>query len=440
MRLKKQLLKLRGGVYPQYNKHLTSDKPIEICKASETIVIPMQQHLGVPCKPLVSVGDKVALGQRIGEPAGYVSAPIHSSVSGIVKEIGFMPHPIFGESLAVKIANDFEDSVCEIDKPKSLDELTPEEIKALVLSSGIVGLGGATFPTHVKLSPPHGKIIDTFVLNGTECEPYLTSDNRIMIEKPEAILTGMRAMMKSLGVSTGLVVIEDNKPEAIVAMNRAASRFSGIEVMPLKTVYSQGAEKQIIKTALGREVPSGKLPMDVGVVLNNVATALSVANVLSTGIPLIERVITVSGGGIVTPKNLLVRIGTSYECCIEKCGGLKSKPYKIISGGPMMGMSQSSLLTPVIKGTTGIIVFEDGENCYPKESNCIRCATCFKVCPVSLMPMMIHAHAFKGNFAATKSYRPLDCIECGCCSYACPSKIPLLQSISVAKRKLTAKP
>lgn len=436
MGLVKQLLRLKGGVYPPYQKHLTDDKSFTKCNIPNTVTIPMQQHIGAPCKPLVKVGDRVKMGQKIGQPAGFVSSPVHSSVSGNIKEIGNFPHPLFGESLAVLIENDFLDELDEGVMPKNFDELSAEDIKGIILEAGIVGMGGATFPTHVKLAPAKGKVIDTFIINGTECEPYLTADHRLMLEEPDRIVFGMQALMKALGVTKGFVAIEDNKNDSVESMLRATAKISGIDVVALKTKYSQGAEKQVIKSALGREVPSRGLPMDVGVVVNNVATAVAVATAITTGMPLIERGLTVSGSGITEPKNLLVRIGTSFEEVIKHCGGINGTIGKVISGGPMMGISQFTLKAPVIKGTTGILVFKKGENPYPAELPCIRCANCMKVCPAYLMPMMIHAYSFKGNYEAAQKYRAMDCIECGCCSYGCPAKIPLLQSIIAAKNRL----
>lgn len=439
MALLKQLVKLKGGVYPSYQKHLTDNKAVEKCDIPNTVTIPMQQHIGLPCKPVVKIGDHVRMGQKIGQITGYVSLPVHSSVSGTVKEIGYFPHSSLGESLAVLIENDFADELDDNVIPKKIDALSALEINSLILEAGIVGMGGATFPTHVKLSPGNGKRIDTFVINGTECEPYLTSDHRLMIEEPEIIVFGMIGMMKALGVSKGIIAIEDNKNDAVEIMLKATAKVSGIDVVVLKTKYSQGAEKQIIKSALNREVPSGGLPMDVGVVVNNVATAAAVATAITTGMPLIERRLTISGSGVAEPKNLLVRLGTSFDEVIKYCGGINGSIGKVISGGPMMGMAQFTLKAPVIKGTTGILVFKKGENTYPTELPCIRCANCMRVCPVFLMPMMIHAFSFSGNYEAANKYRALDCIECGCCSYGCPSKIPLLQSINVAKIRINAK-
>jgi len=437
--LLKQLVRLKGGVYPPYRKHLTHDKLIEKCNAPSIVTVPMQQHIGSPCKPLVKVGDHVKMGQRIGQPVGFISAPVHSSVSGIVKEIGNFVHPSHGESLAVLIENDYLDELDESVKPKNLEGLSTENIKAAVLDAGIVGMGGAGFPTHVKLAPVNGKIIDTYIINGTECEPYLTADHRLMLEEPDKIVFGMRAMMKALGVSKGIIAIEDNKNNAVESMLRASANLPGIDVVALKTKYSQGGEKQIIKSVLNREVPSGGLPMDVGVVVNNVATGFAVANALIMGMPLIERRLTVAGSGVSEPKNLLVRIGTSFEEVIKHCGGFDGDIEKLISGGPMMGMAQFTLNAPVIKSTTGILVFKKGENTYPTELPCIRCANCYRVCPVFLMPMMIHSYSFKGDFDTAQKFRTLDCIECGCCSFGCPAKIPLLQSIVAAKNKINSK-
>jgi len=431
-----KLLTFIGGVHPPHSKGSTEDKPVVACPAPDLIIIPMQQHIGAPCEPLVKVGDLVKMGQKIGEPRGYVSAPVHSSVSGRVKAIEHRPHPAGGQVLSVVIENDGMDTLDETVVPRSVDSLSASELKSIVLEAGLVGMGGAAFPAHVKLSPPPEKKIDTVILNGAECEPYLTSDYRLMLEDPASIVDGLRFIMKILGVEKGFIGIEDNKPKAIKAMGEAIGANSGIQLVPLKTKYPQGAEKQLIHAVTRRQVPSGGLPMDVGVVVHNVGTASAVSRAVRKGMPLIERIVTVSGGAVREPKNLLVRIGTSFKDVVEFCGGFAGEPAKIISGGPMMGIAQYTLEVPVIKGTSGILLMNAEQARIPEPGLCIRCGRCVSVCPIHLMPLTLSANALNGNFDACENLHALDCIECGCCSFTCPAARPLLQSIRVAKKEI----
>lgn len=438
MALLNQIFKLKGGVYLQYNKELTEHKPIEICTVPKVLYIPMQQHIGIAAKPLVKAGDRVLMGQKIGESAGFISANIHSSVSGKVKDVGLYPHPGIGESLAVVIENDFADTFENQILQRTISQFSIEELKSIISEAGIVGMGGAGFPTHVKITPPKHNKIDTFIVNGTECEPFLTADHRLMLEEPKLIVSGVEVFMKVLGIDKAIIAIEDNKKDVVNSLIDATTKNQGIDVIVLKTKYSQGGEKQLIKSVLDREVPSGKLPMDVGVVVNNVATVAAVAEAVLYGTPLYKRRLTVSGSGVSAPKNLLVRIGTTLDDVISYIGGLNEQIDKVISGGPMMGLAQFSLKAPIIKTTTGMLLFNKGDNSYPQESACIRCANCMSVCPAFLMPMMLHAYSFKGKFDEAQKYNALDCIECGCCSYGCPAKIPLLQSIVVAKSRINS--
>lgn len=429
-----KVFRFKGGVHPPHGKENTQDKAVERMQAPKLVYIPLQQHIGAPCEPLVKPGDRVKLGQKIGQPKGFVGAPVHASVSGIVKEIRQVPHPAMGQGLAVVIENDGMDERDESVTPKNLDSLSVEELKGLILEAGIVGMGGAAFPTHVKLSPPKDKKIDVVILNGAECEPYLTADHRLMVENPGDVVDGLKVIMKVLGVERGYIAIEDNKPDAVRAISDAVKSVPGAKVVPLKTKYPQGAEKQLIYAVTGRQVPSGGLPMDVGVVVNNVGTAAAIARAIKTGMPLIERIVTVTGGGVAQPKNLLVRIGTTFKDVIDACGGLAGQPAKVISGGPMMGIAQYTLDVPVIKGTSGILVLTRREAEMPEPGPCIRCGRCVEACPMRLMPLLISAYALKGNYDSSEKLHAMDCIECGCCSYICPARRPLVQSIRTAKR------
>lgn len=425
------------GIHPSYNKELTQSKKIEKASLPSKVVIPLQQHIGAPCKPLVKKGDTVAEGQKIGETTTFVTAPVHSSISGKVKEIERLPYPGGGKVLSVIIEGD--GTVKDWgsgDTDLELESITKEELRNIIREAGIVGMGGAAFPTHVKLSPPKEKKIDAFILNGCECEPYLTSDHRLMVEEPEKVLLGMKAMMKAVGVEKGFIGIEENKPDAIDALERV-TRGSNIKVVALKTKYPQGAEKMLVKAVIDRKVPVGKLPMDVGCVVNNVGTAFAVYEAVKYKKPLIERVITVSGNGVREPKNLLVRIGTSFEYVLNQCGGMAGEGEKeVLNGGPMMGIAQTTLEAPVIKGTSGITVLTGKEIKPFKYDPCIRCAGCVEVCPVNLMPYKLGDLGRLYRLDEFKAWGGMVCIECGCCSYTCPSKRPLLHWIRVGKVKI----
>ena len=429
------------GIHPSYNKELTATKKIEKAVLSTKVVIPLQQHIGAPCKPLVKKGDVVTEGQKIGETTtSFVTAPVHSSISGKVKDIEKLPYPAGGKVLSVIIegdgtAKEWGNGGIGLE----LESLTAEALKHIIKEMGIVGMGGAAFPTHVKLSPPKERKIDAFILNGCECEPYLTSDHRLMVEEPEKVFWGMEAMMKAIGVENGFIGIEENKPDAIEALERV-TKDTGIKVIALETKYPQGAEKMLIKAILDRKVPVGKLPMDVGVVVNNVGTAMAVYEAIKHSKPLIDRVVTVSGNGVKEPKNLLVRIGTSFEDVLNQCGGITTDGEReVLNGGPMMGIAQTTLDVPVIKGTSGITVLAGKEIKPNAYQPCIRCASCVEVCPVNLMPYKIGDQARLYRLDEFKAWGGLVCIECGCCSYTCPSKRPLLQWIRVGKVKVREK-
>lgn len=432
-----QLTTFRGGIHPKHNKDKTENLQVVTIDAPAKVYIPLIQNIGAPCKSLVAKGDTVKVGQKIGEPLGYVSAPIHSSVSGTVADVKSMVVNTGAKATCVIIDNDGKYEPDENIKPYgTVDELSPEKLLEVVKEIGLVGMGGATFPTHVKLKIPEGKTVDTAILNGAECEPYLTCDHRLMLEETQDVVDGLRAIMKILGVQNGYIGIEDNKPECIKKMTEAVSKYSDIKVISLKTKYPQGAEKQLINVCTGREVPSGGLPADAGVVVDNVATAAQIAKSLRTGMPLIERICTVTGGGVKNPANIRFRIGTLYSDIVNAAGGFSDDVAKVISGGPMMGVALATADVPANKGTSGILCFTKQEAEIEPTVNCIRCAKCVGVCPAGLEPVYISAYTLRENFEKAEEYRALDCIECGSCSFICPSKRPLLQSIRVAKKHI----
>jgi len=428
-----------GGIHPPYNKQATAALPIVDAAPPKTVVIPLHQHTGAPCEPLVKVGDEVKLGQKIGESQSFVSAPVHASVSGKVTAIEARPHPGSGLVQAVVIESDGLDTPDPGMVPAGdVATLSPDEIRKIIRAAGIVGLGGAAFPTAVKVSPPPGKAIDTVVLNGAECEPYLTADHRVMLEDPAAVIYGLRALMQACGAPRGMIAVEDNKPDAIEALHKSLSAADGIQIVVLHTKYPQGSEKQLVWACLEREVPSGGLPLDVGVVVSNVGTAAAVAQAIQSGKPLYERVVTVTGSAVAKPQNLRVRIGTSFADLIEQCGGL-TDAGKVINGGPMMGIAQSSLDVPVIKGTSGILCLKRGEIIREQPTACLKCGRCVENCPMHLMPLWIAAYAERALHDEAERLNAMDCVECGCCSYICPARRPLVQAIRLSKYEIAAR-
>jgi Na+-translocating ferredoxin:NAD+ oxidoreductase subunit C len=427
-----------GGLHPPDNKEWTAHKAIEECPLPQELIIPLSQHIGAPAEVCVAKGDHVKKGQVIGRAKAFISVAVHASTSGEVIAVEPRPHPAGRLLPAVVIRPDFEDAWCEEIVSADPDTLDPDQIRERIRDAGIVGMGGAAFPTHVKLSPPPEKPIDTLILNGAECEPYLTADHRLMIEEPERILDGLRLMGRALGVKRLMVGIEANKQDAVETMKRFGAPLE-IEFVPLEVKYPQGAEKQLILALTGSEVPTGRLPMDVGVVVQNVATAAAASDAVRRGISLIERVVTVTGPSVVAPKNLRVRIGTPYAHLLEHCGGLAGDPTKIIMGGPMMGTAQLSLEVPVTRGTSGILLFTEGEIPLVKEGPCIRCGRCVRVCPARIMPTTIAAYARLGMMEEAEHFNAMDCIECGCCTYTCPAAIPLVQALRHAKVAILAK-
>lgn len=427
-----------GGLHPPENKQWSAHKAIEACPLPAELVIPLSQHIGVPAEACVQVGELVGKGQVIGQARGFVSVPVHASTSGEVVAVEPRLHPSGRLLPAVVIRPDGADAWVEgllADDPETLN---PEQLREKIRAAGVVGMGGATFPTHVKLSPPAEKPIDTLIINGVECEPYLTADHRLMLEATAQVLDGVAILRRVLGVSRVLIGIEANKPDAIATLTQACQGLS-VEVVALEVKYPQGAEKQLILALTGREVPSGGLPMDIGVVVQNVGTAAAVADAVRRGQPLIERIATVTGPAVAEPKNLRVRIGTSLSHMVEFCGGLKGDPAKIIMGGPMMGTTQLSLDIPATRGTSGVLLFGAGEVKPTPEGPCLRCGRCVRVCPAHILPTTINAYARLDLLDEAESVGALDCIECGCCTYTCPAAIALVQAIRQAKGGILAK-
>ena len=403
------------------------------------VVIPMALHIGAPCTPIVKKGDRIFLGQKIGESNGFVSVPIHASVSGEVVAVEERIHPSGDQVMAVVIQSDGLDTIDPSVKPYGvLGEMNADDIKKMILDSGIVGLGGATFPTHVKLTIPSDKKIDRIILNGAECEPALTADHHLMLLYPEKIVLGLKIAMKAVGVEKGFIAVENNKTDAIAALQKAISSESGLEVHPLQTKYPQGAEKQLITAITGREVPSGGLPADAGVIVMNVGTAAQIAESMTTGMPLYKRYLTCTGDAIKNPQTMEIRIGVLLQEVINQCGGFVSEPEKVITGGPMMGTAQFSIEVPVIKATSGILCLTKAAAAIPLPSNCIRCGKCLQVCPIRLQPFNLAAYSQKNKWEKCEANNVMDCIECGSCSYICPAKRNLVSSIRVAKREIAS--
>ena len=421
-----------GGVHPKENKHYTEERSIKAFPEPDLVVIPMSQHIGAPCKPLVKKHDIVTKGQKIGDNQG-LCVPVHASVSGKVKAVEMRPHSNGTNVMSVVIENDHLGTLCEDIKPRTqeeVDALTPEELVNIIREGGVVGMGGASFPTHVKLSGAIGKA-DTVIVNAGECEPYITSDDRLCQEKPEEVVSGLMVAMKILGLKEGHIGIEDNKPRAAAALKNAAVG-TGVVVDVLPAKYPQGAEKQLIYAVTGREVPSGGLPAAVGCVVLNAATCKAIHDAVYNGMPLIKRFVTVSGDILMEPKNYEVPIGTSYSALIDACG-MSENPYKVLNGGPMMGAAQYDLSVPTIKACNAITVLGDSNKFSVEDSRCLRCGKCIDACPMKLMPVLMYKACFTGDPNEMNSVNIMDCIECGSCAYTCPASVPLVLSFRSAK-------
>ncbi len=418
-----------GGIHPVEGKEPTEHKPLVRFPEPQVAVIPLSMHLGAPANPIVSVGDTVKVGQKIAEAAGFISAPIHASISGKVVAIEDRPHANRGMCPAIVIENDGLSTLCESVKPaKPLDELTPDEIVEIVKEAGIVGMGGAGFPTYVKLKP--GKPIEAVLVNACECEPMLTADHRVLLEFADDIIFGLQAEMKAVAAPRGVILIEDNKPDAIALMEEKVANIPGIEVCVAKTKYPQGGEKMVIKRVLGRSVPSGGLPADVGAVVSNVSTVKAVADAILHGMPLVERVTTVTGPYIPNPGNFIVKIGTNAADLVSACGGIMDGDVTIKAGGPMMGFVQKDVNIPIMKGSNGIIAVETD---HTEAVACIKCGRCVDVCPMQLAPLQFAKAAENEDWVAMKTLNVMDCMECRCCEAICSSKLPLLKSIRAGK-------
>lgn len=424
-----------GGVHPSENK-ITAAVPIEYLPVPENVIIPVAQHIGSPAVPVVNKGDHVRTGQIIATAKGFVSSNIHSSVSGKVNRIDQAMDSTGYRHTAIFIDTEGDEWIDTIDRSSEIDReirLTSEEIVKRCLESGIVGMGGATFPSHVKLSVPSGKKCDILIINGVECEPYLTSDHRLMLEKGEEILIGVTILMKALDVTKAMIGIENNKPDAIDHLSKLVSNYKGITVHPLKVKYPQGAEKQLIKALVKREVPSGRLPIDIGAVVHNVGTAFAVYEAVQKNKPLFERVVTVTGKYLSRPGNFMVRTGTPLMKLLEAAGGIPENTGKIINGGPMMGKAVSNTDVPVVKGMSGVILVPLEESLRSVTRPCIRCAKCISVCPLNLEPYLLMTLTEKGLYEKAAEERITDCMECGSCSYTCPADRPLLDYIRLGK-------
>ena len=428
----------KGGAHPYDGKKMSRDCPIEILNPGDTLVYPLSQHIGAMAKPLVKAGDRVLVGQKIAEKGGFISANIHSSVSGTVKAIEKRLVATGGMVDSIIVENDgmYEEAAPIFSG--NPDELSKDEIIKIIEEAGIVGMGGAGFPTNVKLSPKNADIIDSIIVNGAECEPYLTSDYRRMVEQTDKLVKGLKIVLKIFPDAKGYFGIEDNKPEAIEALLKATENEDRIEVVPLKTKYPQGGERSMIYAVTGRKINSKMLPADVGCIVHNVDTIYAIYNAVYNGKPLIERIVTITGDAVSTPKNFQVRIGTSFRELIDAAGGFTTEPEKIISGGPMMGFSFFNIDVPVVKGSSSLLAFFKVDVSHEEPSACIRCGRCAAACPEHLLPMKLAALAGQNEPEEFKKLGGMECVECGCCSYVCPAKRQVTQSVRSMKKLIIA--
>lgn len=429
-----------GGVHPAYNKAMASREGIREMPLPDELVVYFSQNLGAPSKPIIKKGDEVKKGQVIGESGGFVSTPVHAPTSGKVISIEKRPSPVGSDMLAAVIQPDGSDEwapECNVGRGSS--DLDREKIKTIIHDRGIVGMGGAAFPTHVKLSPPPGKKIDLLIINGAECEPYLAADHRVMLELAAEVVDGASLFASVIEVEKIIIAIEKNKPDAIKVMQRAIKGKNGFSVAPMDVIYPQGAEKQLIYALSGRKVPAGGLPMDVGVLVQNVGTAAAASEAVRYNRPLIQRVVTVTGKGIKHPGNVMARVGTKFSDLIEFCGGMVTDTIKIINGGPMMGIAQHSLEAGMTKGTSGLVLLTKDEVGQYGSDPCIRCGRCLEVCPMRLNPSHLSIFTERMRFEDAEEYNVMDCIECGCCAYVCPSRRPMVHHFRRAKAEIRNK-
>ena len=423
-----------GGVHPHDMKAATNEKAIEKLPAPAEVVIPMSMHFGAPCTPLVKAGDHVKVGQKIGEFKG-LGAPIHASVSGTVKAVEPRPYSMGGNMMSVVIENDFQDELSEeVQAPANPDALSVEEMIEAVKNAGIVGMGGATFPTHVKISGGIGQV-DTVIINGAECEPYITGDHRTMLERPEEIIGGATYLAKMFSVDKVVIGVEDNKQNGIDAMNKViAEKNAPVVVEPLRCRYPQGGEKQLCQAITGKQVPPGGLPSNIGCAVFNINTTCAIFRAITQGMPVVQKIVTVSGSGVVEPKNVECPIGTPVSCLFDFCGGLKDGTYKLIAGGPMLGMAQYTADIPVAKGTGAMLAFCEQEEQTVENPQCIRCGKCVEACPVHLEPLFMYQYAAKGMADELNDAHIMDCMECGACSYVCPARMHLTHMFKTGKQ------
>ena len=424
-----------GGIHPKENK-FSAGKQIEVAKIPLHVVIPLSHYIGTPSEAIVKKGDNLLVGQLIGKASGFISANVHSSVSGKVNKVDVQLDASGYKRLAVFVDVEGDQWFPGIDRSSDIIRecnLPKAEIIKKIQDAGIVGLGGATFPAHVKLSPPPGKKADLLIINGVECESYLTCDHQLMLEKGEEILVGTTILMKALEVNRAVIGIENNKKDAIEHLQKLAKNYKGIEIEPLKVCYPQGGEKQLIDAIIGRQVPSGKIPIEVGAVVQNVATTYAVYEAVQKNKPMIERILTITGKNASHPSNYLVRLGVLLSSVVEQAGGVPTGTAKIIGGGPMMGRSLMNLDVPMAKGSSGIVFMDQKESIRKPSKNCIRCARCISVCPMGLEPFLLMAQSERNMWTEMERNRTMDCIECGCCSYSCPANRPLLDYIRYGK-------
>ncbi|MFT4304330.1 MAG: electron transport complex subunit RsxC [Candidatus Woesearchaeota archaeon] len=425
-----------GGIHPNYSK-ITSRQKIIDAKLPAKVVLPLSQHIGKVCKPIVSIGEYVKTGQKIADSDEFMSVPIHSSISGTVKSIENYQHPVTGKmTLSVIIESDGKD-VKQKNKKRDWSSISSQDLKKIIKDSGIVGLGGAGFPTHVKLEVRKDKLVDTVLINGAECEPYITADHRLMLEKPDELIIGIKIIQKILGVNNVFIGIEDNKVDAIKILQKRIydQKENSIKVIKLPSKYPQGAEKTLIYSILKRKVPTGGLPIDVGVEVQNVGTTIAIYEAVCESKPLYEKVLTVTGK-VNSPKNLRIRVGTMITELIEQVDGYNGIPKKLINGGPLMGFTLPTDELPIIKSTNSIVVLNHNDIQERKPIECIRCGKCLEVCPLNLNPALIVKYAEMNKIELSKQMHAMDCYECGCCSYICPSKIQLVHLIRYAKSKI----
>ena len=431
----------RHGVHPPEHKELTRALPIRRMPYPDELVIPLRQHAGKPARLVVAVGDHVERGDPVGEADGFLSVPVHASAAGRVVSVGWWPHPDGSMAEAVRIRVDrFAPQVARERLVPHWEGLTRNAVVQAVQDAGVVGLGGAAFPTHVKLVPPDGHPIHTLIVNGAECEPYLTSDHRVMVEYPERVHFGIRVMLHALGATRCVIGVERNKPDAIAALASVAASCLEVTILPLTVKYPQGAEKMLIKAVTGLEVPSGQLPAASGVLVQNVGSVAALAEVFETGLPLIERIVTVSGQGLRRPQNLIVPVGTKLRDLLGFCDGVTPEATEVIVGGPMMGLAQASLDAPVTKGTTGVVVLAREEVRAARVYPCIHCGRCLDACPMFLNPSLLGDLARVGRYEDMQTQHLADCMLCGSCAYVCPSNIPLAQLFQASKLALRRRP